>query len=263
MAARELTRLRVPVLMYHGLTRTTPAAGDRYSVRLQRFRDQLRLIRDHGYGVSSLEQLFSVPGSRQNVRTVILTFDDGKASDYECAFPLLRDLRMTAHFFVNTATLGTPGYLTWSQVREMQHGGMHFGSHSHDHVALSRLSGDTLRSQLRRSKDILEHGLGTAVEYLAAPYGFVNQEVIRAAAAAGYRRVCTSNSWPASSDAQTINRIAVYSDTTLAEFERLIAQDTLIFLGRSVRSALLYVPKELLLRLRPQRLGVQVLEEQA
>jgi peptidoglycan/xylan/chitin deacetylase (PgdA/CDA1 family) len=61
--------------------------------------------------------------------------------------------------------------LTWDQVREMQRGGICFGSHTMTHPVVSRLSPDLLETELQESKRVLEEKLGTPVLDFAYPFG--------------------------------------------------------------------------------------------
>ena len=250
--------------MYHGLLHSGEIArGDRaskYWVRDESFRAQLGLMAREGRRVARLRDLWG-PDSRgaDDRSPAVVTFDDGHASDYEVAFPALQAGAAGADFFVNTSQVGRAGYLTWPQIAEMRRGGCSFSSHSHDHVALVGLPRDALRSQLERSKRVLEDRLGEAVEFLAVPYGFVNRHVIAMAREIGYRAVCTSRCWPSQPGRSPINRIAVNRDTTLGQLAALLRGQWLRFMTPATRAGLGYLPKRILLRWQPERLGVRVL----
>lgn len=61
------------------------------------------------------------------------------------------------------------------------------GSHSHDHVNLANLSRDEMKDQLERSKKLLEQSAGRAVDVVAFPYGYFNEEVVGQSSRAGYK----------------------------------------------------------------------------
>jgi peptidoglycan/xylan/chitin deacetylase (PgdA/CDA1 family) len=61
--------------------------------------------------------------------------------------------------------------LDWEQVRAMQKSGISFGAHTMTHPAVSRLDEPALEEELGRSKQLLENGLGEAVEDFAYPFG--------------------------------------------------------------------------------------------
>lgn len=249
----------IPVLMYHGVADVTPAvdAGEaRFWVTSARLRQHLEQIRYAGFRTARLSEHWGAAASASRERSLVITFDDGRASDYTGALPLLVERGARAEFFVNTGTVGTRGYLDWAQIRDMQRVGMSFQSHAHDHVPLPTLSPIALAWQLRRSKAILEDRLGAAVDYLAAPYGSLTGRVLAVAADVGYRAVCNSWHWPARRGGQVINRVAVMGNTTAEQFAGFITGAPAAYLPGFGRMALVELPKRMMLKLRPHRLGV-------
>ncbi len=261
MATRQLRRgvepPPVPVLMYHQLG--TPAGvgarQQKFWVRERAFQQQLTYLRRNGYRAALLREL-QAPSLVSWGARVILTFDDGAISDYEVAYPLLYQAGARAEFFISTANVGRAGYVSWRQIQEMQRAGMSFQSHGHDHVALSRLPRNELLRQLRLSKELLEQHLSQGVRFLAAPYGMVSRGVIECALQLGYQGVCTSFPWPARPATTVISRVAVYRATSLQGFEDLVRGEPATYALRVARTALLYLPKQMLWRCRPQTLGV-------
>jgi peptidoglycan/xylan/chitin deacetylase (PgdA/CDA1 family) len=62
-------------------------------------------------------------------------------------------------------------FLDWNEAREMQQGGMAFGSHTHNHEILSKLPARSQLQELMVSREILERELGRTVDTLAYPVG--------------------------------------------------------------------------------------------
>jgi peptidoglycan/xylan/chitin deacetylase (PgdA/CDA1 family) len=62
-------------------------------------------------------------------------------------------------------------FLGWDEARQMQRGGMAFGSHTHNHEILSKLPATSQLEELRRSREILESELQQKIETLAYPVG--------------------------------------------------------------------------------------------
>ena len=82
---------------------------------------------------------------------------------------------------------------------------------------------------------------------------------MEAALEEGYRAVCTSRNWPARLGGNKISRVCIHADTSGHEFEGLLARDLSPYAARSVREAMVYLPKQILLRLNPAILTVQQL----
>jgi peptidoglycan/xylan/chitin deacetylase (PgdA/CDA1 family) len=62
-------------------------------------------------------------------------------------------------------------FLNWDEARDMQKHGMVFGSHTHSHEVLTKLSPELQREEARRSREILERELNRCVDILAYPVG--------------------------------------------------------------------------------------------
>jgi len=140
-----------------------------------------------------------------------LTFDDGHASDYTDAFPILQELGLRATFFVVPTFVGTPGYVTWPQLREMVAAGMEIGSHSLTHPFVDRLDEAGLRREFGESKTVIEDHLGLAVHAASLPRGWEPPAMKTVLGALGYRVFCTSRVgwWYPGSEPLTMPRIAV------------------------------------------------------
>ena len=248
----------VPVFMYHGLSCSNainvPPREQKYWLRRELFGQHLNQIRSCGYAVVRLGDLWN-EGTATPWRacTAVLTFDDGLESAYEIAYPLLLEAAVRADFFVNTAAIGRPGFLSWQQIGEMQRAGMSFQSHSHDHVYLTWLAEEALEQQLRRSKQMLEDRLAQRVDFLSAPYGELNSRVVRASQQVGYKAVCSSWSWPARTSSRVVSRVGIDRHTNLREFRRLLTGNPRTYFVRAARGCLMYLPKRLVLRFRPSQ----------
>jgi peptidoglycan/xylan/chitin deacetylase (PgdA/CDA1 family) len=261
MAAHQLTSPRfaisgVPVFMYHDLC-AARASDERYTTALPVFSQHLSFLREQQFAARDLSAL----DVTSNGRSVILTFDDGLVSHYDLAFPALLEHALTATFFVTTSLVESPGYVTWSQLREMSAAGMTIGSHGREHIDYTGLPPVSAEGELRSSRMALEDHLGKPASSFSAPYGFLNDSLTRAAQRAGFRWICSSHPWPADGGTVVIPRLAIYCDTDLARFSALAAGSAFPLLARRARNALLHLPKQLLLRTSPRRLGVHVSQE--
>lgn len=111
---------------------------------------------------------------------VTLTFDDGWASVYENAYPILKKYNFPATLFVITDGISRwEGFMSWDQVNVLEkQGGWEIGSHSHTHQFLTNLPPNEIEHELESSKKILE-AKGLSAVGFASPYGYFNEEILK------------------------------------------------------------------------------------
>jgi peptidoglycan/xylan/chitin deacetylase (PgdA/CDA1 family) len=100
---------------------------------------------------------------------VSIVFDDGTASQYD-AFLLMSQRGIQGTFYVVSDFVGSSGYLSSSQLLEMQQNGNEIGSHSASHLSFIHLSESRIRDQCLVSKQKLE-SYGLQITSFAYPYG--------------------------------------------------------------------------------------------
>jgi peptidoglycan/xylan/chitin deacetylase (PgdA/CDA1 family) len=106
-----------------------------------------------------------------------LTFDDGLASVYERALPILDSAGVTGTAYIVVNWIGRgPDYMTWEEVGALQDAGWDIGSHSMNHFRLSELSEEKVDAELRLSRDELRLR-GFPAKNFALPYGAGNAKV--------------------------------------------------------------------------------------
>jgi peptidoglycan/xylan/chitin deacetylase (PgdA/CDA1 family) len=243
----------VPVLNYHGLLFSD--AGEqkkRFSLSQAVFASHLEQFKRETAAVRLLSELCCQAGRfAKSSKSMAMTFDDGRVSDYEIAFPLLVQAGFSGDFFINTATIGQPGYLTWAQMKEMHRSGMSFQSHGREHEDHSRLSRAELKHRLHQSKREIEDRLGSEVQFFAAPYGEWNRDVAEVARELGYRAICTTAGQLADPEAHIIDRICIDAETTFGEITAILVGNPLFFATRHLQYRMKRVAKALALRLFP------------
>jgi peptidoglycan/xylan/chitin deacetylase (PgdA/CDA1 family) len=129
-------------------------------------------------------------------------------------------MSFSATTYVPTACIGAeaawyPDYglprmpcMGWDTLRAVRKEGADVQSHARSHRDLTRLSPADRLEELRRSKAVLEEGLGDPVEHLAYPFGATSPEVRQDAREAGYRSAVTlgTGKWRPSTDPLAIPR---------------------------------------------------------
>jgi peptidoglycan/xylan/chitin deacetylase (PgdA/CDA1 family) len=152
---------------------------------------------------------------------VVITFDDGNASDLEHALPALRERGLRATFFVVAGRLATPGFLDASGVRALTAAGMEIGCHGMRHRSWRGLDDRALDEELVEARQILERVAGQPVTRAACPFGSYDRRVLRKLRGHGYRHVYTSDGGTARSEDFLQARHSVGPNDGAALFERI------------------------------------------
>lgn len=168
----------VPILMYHLIA---PGPNNLY-VPPSEFEQHLAYLAENGYHSVTLQQLYAhfVQGKPLPGHAVVIIFDDGYESVYTAALPLLEKYRMVGTFFVASDTVGTPGHVSWLQLKGMVGRGMEIGSHSVSHPDLRSLDEDALQQELGESRRRLEAELGVPVPFMSYPRGLFDEKTLAA-----------------------------------------------------------------------------------
>lgn len=185
--------ISVPVLLYHHVS-------DDREVTLRDFDSHLKLLADRGYRTIRLKDMLEhLLGRREApARSVMITFDDGYADNWVCAFPLLKKYSMNAVIFVTTGSIdtagsvvrptteqgaapvgtllnerGPSGFMSWAELKTMTASGLiEVGSHTHTHRNFVRSSGyGDVEKELVLSRELIEKNLGAWHGAVAWPWG--------------------------------------------------------------------------------------------
>ena len=251
---------KFPCLMYHEIERegrplcSSEPGYIRYVVTERAFRQQLEWLSSVGIRGDAVSGVLTKPPQQ---RSVIVTFDDGSASDLDIAAPELLRRGFGATFFVTTGFLGRAGHLTTSQVRELCDLGFEIGSHGVTHRYLTDLSPAEARSELVDSRSALEDITGRSIQHVSAPGGRWNTRIARLAREAGFITLATSDIGLNDLTATTLRRLAVTRPTSLAQFRDMCLGHHLT--GAILRSTGLRVVKRLVGNARYESMRTRLL----
>jgi peptidoglycan/xylan/chitin deacetylase (PgdA/CDA1 family) len=186
--------VRVPVLTYHRVAPPTAVGVPDLKVDPANFAAELRAIHDAGYHTIHQWQLFDAlyKGAPLPPKPIIISVDDGYVDDIRTILPDLERWHMVATFFVITGRMDEPGFLSASQIRELDRAGMDVGDHTAHHVELPALDARELRAETAGSRAALDRVLGHPVYYFAYPFGAYNGTVVDAVRAAGFTMAYTT-----------------------------------------------------------------------
>ncbi|MGX2993133.1 polysaccharide deacetylase family protein [Streptomyces sp. JNUCC 64] len=115
-------------------------------------------------------------------RTMVLTFDDGPDPAYTPdILKVLRRYAVPAVFFV----CGEQVLWNKALTRRMADEGHVIGNHTWSHPLLPSLSRSAIRSEIKRTSDVVERVVGTPPSWFRAPYGAWNRHVFEVGADLG------------------------------------------------------------------------------
>lgn len=201
----------VPILMYHSIDHNSK--NSKLSVSPESFARQMEFLHKNNYNVISLEKAvpYIARKARPPAKTIAVTFDDGFENNYTEAYPILKKYNIPATMFVIVNRVGSPGFVTWEQVKEMSNSGLiTVGSHTKVHFWLLGMDKRFLDDEIIGSKNILEEKLGRNVNTFCYPMGSFDKDSKKAVEDAGYVcAVSTSPSGASLGDAYAIRRVKI------------------------------------------------------
>ncbi len=156
---------------------------------------------------------------------VSLDFDDGWATAYDNALPILASAGFKSTQYIVTANLHStePDYLTVGQIQHLQTLGHDIQSHSRTHPHLPALTPSQMADEIAGSKVDLA-AIGVTASVLSYPYGEYNSAVISATRDAGYLGARTATTADSGFNGRDTDRFklktqSVENSTTLAQVQ--------------------------------------------
>jgi len=186
-------------LLFHDVYRRAPGesgfrspSADRYKLTAGELLSQLRGLvaarRDRPILATELPD----PRGRDRV-PFLITVDDGGVSYHRILAGHLEDLGWRGHAFVSTDFIGQPGFLTASEIRDLDVRGRVIGSHSASHPPrFSWCRRQDMLNEWTKSRQVLEDVLGHTAPVASLPGGYFSSTVAETAAEAGIKVLFTS-----------------------------------------------------------------------
>ncbi len=185
------SRNYIPILMYHSIADESESGVSPYyrtATSPETFSQHMQALKSAGYRAVDLKTAVLALRREPKEKLAVVTFDDGYRNFHTAAAPILQQHGFAATMFLPTAFIGTDRRsfksrecLTWSEVKELQQAGMHFGSHTVTHPRLVELDWPQIQTELRDSKAEIENQLGVVVDTFAYPFAFpeTNKDFVR------------------------------------------------------------------------------------
>lgn len=163
------TGVRIPILMYHGVTDNVWGAEELF-VSPSDMEEQIKYLVENGYDTITFEDWSHLEDFD---KPVMLTFDDGYLDNYEELFPILQKYNAKATIFAITVSVDKDERtMTSEQAWEMHHSGLvSIQSHTYNHPHLSKCTEEELHNQMLWSKLHVARITGYEPFVICYPYG--------------------------------------------------------------------------------------------
>lgn len=184
LASNCVANTSAVILQYHHVSGQTPPST---SVSPAQFKKHLQWIKENRFLVLSLPEVIRTLKLKKQFsrsKVVAITFDDANKSVCEIAWPILRRLKLPFTLFINTEAVeqNYQSQCSWSALKEMYKSGlMTPANHSHQHLNMVSASSlknkdwaKTMRDEVVKAQDLIEHRLGHASMLFAYPFGEYN-----------------------------------------------------------------------------------------
>jgi|GEM_PF-1180960 len=240
-AGMAVTPAHVTVLMYHKVSDNPEESPDHTLVRVARFEEQMKYLKDNGYTTIDLYDLKAYMDKKISLpeKSVVLTFDDGWKS-VKNAIPIMKKYNFKATFFIVLEYIdgAYPAFLTWEEFSEiLADRNFDVGCHSHTHPwipgnhLISWLTGKTpnrsrsdVVAEVAGAKKSMEDKLQRPIVHYSWPSGWYNAELLAIARDSGYITTVTTDqgvNMPGM-DPMKIRRYPVYGQFSIEQFGQLL-----------------------------------------
>ena len=167
--------------MYHDTYLNTPLESGFSSLSALEYKIQIKRFEKH---VSYIY--------KKNAE-VIFTFDDGGSSAFTQIAPVLEKYGMRGVFFISTTYIGTPGFMSATEIAQLSQRGHVIGSHGHSHIKDMRLlKYSDLEEEWRNSISILRSIIGKEILHASIPNGNYSNTDLEILGGLGVEEIYTS-----------------------------------------------------------------------
>ena len=190
--------LQIPVFVYHDIVEDeSQIEYDYMQTTAKQFEKQITGLMKLGYKPISYEDLVAYKNGEKAIPkwSFLVTFDDGYTGVYKYAFEIAKKYNIPMTSFEISDTVGTNGYYTWEQAKEMKESGLvTIASHSVDHPEFTKISTKDACDNVNKSYNEIEEKLGKEnTKIFTYPYGLYTTEQEEKLKEQGYIQNLTDN----------------------------------------------------------------------
>jgi len=179
--------IKILMLGYHQIRDLKSTDGPKtkmFITKPETFEKEMKFLFDKGYRtITTTDYINYLKTGKADFnldKSFILTFDDGYASQYTNAFPVLKKYNFTATFFIYADCIDKyPACMTSAEIKDLDANGMKIANHTLHHAYLPKYSDEIIKAEIETNQQKIIDMVGTSsVENVVAyPYGGVDDRV--------------------------------------------------------------------------------------
>lgn len=171
---------QIPIIYYHNIV----PDGHGFSFMhtdLSTFKNHMNYLKSNDYTTYTFDEI--PPGFIKDKKSkeVVITFDDGFISNYQIAYPMLRDLNLKFNIFLTVEYIekNIGNYLTWEMIREMYNSRIvGFGAHTYTHVDCRKINPVNYDVEIDLTNSVIHKNVGCEVKDFCFPFGLYNSNIL-------------------------------------------------------------------------------------
>ena len=142
------------------------------NIKIADFIKQIDLIKKNNFSFVHANDFEESLVYLKSEKKILLTIDDAFKSFYDQAWPILKGKKIPFLLFVNTREIGSNGYMTWDQIKEISKEKFaHIGNHSYSHDYLVDKTDAEIRSDIDLAVADFKKNLEYESPFFSYPFG--------------------------------------------------------------------------------------------
>ena len=175
--------IHIPIFIYHDIVESEKEVSQDYMQTTQKiFEEQISGLLKLGYKVINYDDLISYNKGEKKLpkHVCLIDFDDGYVGNYTVAANIIKKYNIPVTIFIVDNLVGTEGYMTWDQIRELKQTGLiDINSHGKEHVRFNEQDANKALGDVKYAHSRIEKELGTSVtKVFTYPYGLNSNEIV-------------------------------------------------------------------------------------
>jgi len=144
--------------------------------------NHIQELQNSRYNVLPLSDIVDALAQNQPLpdRAIAITIDDAYVSFYQNAWPEFKKAGLAVTLFVTTSAVdqNRPGYMTWSQIRELASDPLvTIGNHASELRHIAHLPAEEQKQAIEKSNQTFKRALGKQPNLFAYPYGEISNSL--------------------------------------------------------------------------------------